>query len=121
MKVLSLLVLITIFAVIESSLPGFTKKNCSDYGISTNTTKQGYSKDFCASLHVRIPTNKCCYLKYKNGDNDYYNCIELSEQQFWNIEDEVDILKQRIDVKNLICDSSSYLTGSLLLFLLYLF
>ena len=59
MKVLSLLVLIAIFAVIESSIPGFSKKNCSDYELSDegvlNTKGPAFSKDFCRSLHVQNP------------------------------------------------------------------
>ena len=128
MKVLSFLVLIAIFAVIESSLPGFTHKNCTDYmpdylGLGEKYTKQAYSKDFCASLHVKNPTNKCCYLKYKDQEKNYFSCYEVTEDEFWNIKKEIDDLKSlfSFDVKNLICDSSSYLTGSLFLFLLYLF
>ena len=125
MKVLSLLVLIAIFAVIESSIPGFSKKNCSDYELSDegvlNTKGPAFSKDFCRSLHVQNPTNKCCFLKYKEDDNNYYSCYEVTEEEFWDIDKEIDLIKLFIDVKSLVCDSSSYLTGSLLLFLLYLF
>ena len=124
MKVISLLVLIAIFAVIESSIDGFTKKNCSDYEPNwfvPDVSKPAFSKDFCASLHVKEPTNKCCYLKFKDNDNTFYSCYELTEEEFWDIDKEIDDIKIFYDVKNLVCDSSSYLTGSLLLFLLYLF
>ena len=124
MKVLSLLVLIAIFAVIESSIPYFSNKNCSDYEPNwfvLYLSKPAFSKDFCASLHVQEPTNKCCYLKFKNNDNTFYSCHELTEEEFWDIDKEIDAIKSYYDVKNLVCDSSSYLTGSLLLFLLYLF
>ena len=128
MKVLSLLVLIAIFAVIESSIPGFTiKKNCTDYepnfveGLGYGESKPAFSKDFCASLHVEEPTNKCCYLKYKHNDKTFFSCYEVTEEEFWDIDKEIDGIKLLYDVKNLVCDSSSYLTGSLLLFLLYLF
>ena len=124
MKVLSLLVLIAIFAVIESSIPGFTKKNCTDYEpnfeLGYGESKPAFSKDFCASLHVEEPTNKCCYLKYKYNDNTFFSCYEVTEEEFWDIDKEIDGIKLLYDVKNLVCDSS-YLTGSLLLFLLYLF
>ena len=120
MKALSFLVLIAIFTVMDSGIPGFSKKNCKDFS-GTGETQQAYSKGFCKSLHVDDPTHKCCYLKYKNNDNYYYNCVELTENEFWDIDTTIDRLKVSRNVKNLVCDSSSYLYGSLLLILFALF
>ena len=118
MKALSFLILIAIFTVMDSSLVGFHKKNCKEFN-GTRETEQAYSKDFCRSLHVENPTHKCCYLKYKLNNNYYYNCVELTEREFWDIDATIDSLKK--NVKNLVCDSSSYLYGSLLLILFALF
>ena len=122
MKVLSFLVLIAIFSVMESSIPGFSeKKNCDDYFNKTLEERQAYSKDFCRSLHVKDPSHKCCYLKYKKNDSTYFNCVEVTESEFWDIDAKIDSLKNSMDVKKLVCDSSSYLYGSLLLILFALF
>ena len=124
MKVLSFLVLIAIFSVMESSIHGFTpNKKCVDFFNSTAEEKQAYSKDFCRSLHVPDSSHKCCYLKYKNKKNDktFFNCVEVTEAEFWDIDAKIDSLKKSMDVKKLVCDSSSYLYGSLLLILFALF
>ena len=120
MKALSFLILIAIFTVMDSSLVSFSKKNCKEFN-GKGEKQQAYSKDFCRSLHVENPTHKCCYLKYKLNDNYYYNCVELTEREFWDIDATIDSLKNSKDVKNLVCDSSSYLYGSLLLILFALF
>ena len=127
MKVLSFLVLIAIFSVMESSIPGFSvNKQCSDFFNPANPDveeKQAYSKDFCRSLHVTDSSHKCCYLKYKKNDKTYFNCVEVTEAEFWDIDAKIDSLKIKnsMDVKKLVCDSSSYLYGSLLLILFALF
>ena len=123
MKVLSFLVLIAIFSVMESSIPGFTpKKNC-DYFFNKGLVeeRQAYSKDFCRSLHVTDSSHKCCYLKYIKNDKTFFNCVEVTEAEFWDIDAKIDSLKKSMDVKKLVCDSSSYLYGSLLLILFALF
>ena len=122
MKVLSFLVLIAIFSVMESSIPGFREnKQCSDFFNKTLEERQAYSKDFCRSLHVTDSSHKCCYLKYKKNDKTFFNCVEVTEAEFWDIDAKIDSLKNSMDVKKLVCDSSSYLYGSLLLILFALF
>ena len=61
------------------------------------------------------------YKLNKLNNNYYYNCVELTEREFWDIDATIDSLKKSKDVKNLVCDSSSYLYGSLLLILFALF
>ena len=121
MKVVSLLVFIIAISTIESSLRGFTDKACTDY-LGTTLEKQAFSKDFCRTLALDDDTNKCCYVRYKIGDNTYYNCAELSIEEFYNM----DSAKSKVagqtggDVKSLVCDSSSYLYSSLFLLLIAL-
>ena len=111
----------------ESSIPGFSVKNCDDFfnpAVEKQVEeRQAYSKDFCRSLHVKDPSHKCCYLKYKKYEKTYFNCVEVTEAEFWDIDAKIDSLKKsmEMDVKKLVCDSSSYLYGSLLLILFALF
>ena len=123
MKVYSLLVFIAIFIGINSSIDGFNpNKKCSDYQGSLEKDKQAYSKDFCKTLQYDSD-KKCCYIKYKKSDKYYFNCIELTSEQFWNIKDTKKTLESGHyeKVKNIVCDSSSFLKSSFLLILLFLF
>ena len=122
MKVASILIFILAISLIESSIRGFTDKTCSSYYNKTDLEHQAFSKDFCRSLEQDKYT-KCCYMRYKIGDNTYYNCIELSLNQFYNVKDEISSRSSATgwDIKSLVCDSSSYLYGSLFLLLIFLF
>ena len=62
-------------------------------------------------------------MNYKKNDRTYFNCVEVTESEFWDIDAKIDSLKNSmdVDVKKLVCDSSSYLYGSLLLILFALF
>ena len=119
MKVVSLLVFIIIICTIESALTEFSYKLCSNFNGTTLDT-QGFSKDFCRSLDVTSSTNKCCYVKYKKDDKTYYNCVELTPKQFYNIKDTKSSLELDGTVKSIVCDSSSYLYISLFLLLIAL-
>ena len=122
MKVFSLLVIIAVISSISSTLTGFTNKTCSSYSNKTDEDHQAFSKDFCRTLGVTSSTNKCCYVKRKlSNDRYYYNCIEITQAQFYDIKDTKDRLSSLGEIKNIICDSSSYLSGSLLLLLFFLF
>ena len=121
MKVTQLFILIALFCSIKSALKGFTAKFCNDF-YGTTEDKQGFSKDFCRSLAVE-GYKKCCMIKYRTDGNTYYNCIELTATEFNDIDDAIyNYGKNRgIEIKSLECDSSSYLYGSLLLLLVFLF
>ena len=121
MKVASLLIFIAAISFIESSVRGFTDKTCTEYYNKQDEEHQAFSKDFCRSLE-QDKDHKCCYIKYKVGDNTYFNCIPLTLNQFYNVKS----IKENgddkgWDVKNIVCDSSSYLYGSLFLLLIFLF
>ena len=123
MKVYSLLVFIAIFIGINSSIGGFsTGKKCTDYQKNDQEDKQAYSKDFCKTLQYDSD-KKCCYIKYKKSDKYYFNCHELTSEQFWNIKDTKKTLETEYyeKIKNIVCDSSSFLKSSFLLILLFLF
>ena len=121
MKVASLLIFIAAISFIESSVRGFTDKTCSDYYNKQDEEHQAFSKDFCRSLE-QDKDNKCCYIKYKKDDKTYFNCIPLTLNQFYNVKNIKDAgADQNWDVKNIVCDSSSYLYGSLFLLLIFLF
>ena len=125
MKVTQLFIFIALFCSIKSGLKGFTAKSCNDF-YGTTEEKQGFSKDFCRSLAVD-GYKKCCMMKYRKSDGKtYYNCIELTASEFNKIDDTIDYYEKAstistIDIKSLECDSSSYLYGSLLLLLVFLF
>ena len=121
MKVSSIFLLITLFALIESSLDGFTTKKCSQYsGILDEN--QAYSRGFCRSLYLDDGYAQCCYVKYKIGENTYYNCAQLTLAEYYDIDTAKDALEAKgWDVKSLECTSSSYLYGSFLLLLFILF
>ena len=121
MKVSSIFLLISLFALMKSSLDGFTTKYCSDYS-GTTSDKQAYSRGFCRSLAIEENYAQCCYVKYKIGDNTYYNCAQLTLAEYYDIDVAKDNLKAKgWDVKSLECTSSSYLYGSFLLLLFILF
>ena len=122
MKVYSLLVIIAIIVGINSRLQGFYEKHCSEYQHNHNEQFQAYSKDFCRTLALKHSDNKCCYVKYKEGDGHYFNCHELTLSQFYDIKSTKKALESTYgDIKKIVCDSSSFLRGSLLLLLFFLF
>ena len=121
MKVASLLIFIAAISLIESSVRGFTDKTCTQYFNKQDEEHQAFSKDFCASLE-QDKDHKCCYIKYKKDDKTYFNCMELTLSEFYNVKNIKDAgAGQGWDVKNIVCDSSSYLYGSLFLLLIFLF
>ena len=122
MKVFSIFLLISLFALMESSLNTFSTQKCSDYERTTDLEHQAFSRSFCRSLQLDESYAQCCYLKYKIGDNTYYNCAQITLAEYYDI----DVAKKRYksynyDVKSLECTSSSYLYGSFLLLLFILF
>ena len=122
MKVFSIFLLISLFALMESSLNTFSTQKCSDYERTTDLEHQAFSRSFCRSLQLDESYAQCCYLKYKIGDNTYYNCAQITLAEYYDI----DVAKDRYkgynyDVKSLECTSSSYLYGSFLLLLFILF
>ena len=110
-------------AVVFSSLSGFSDKKCIDYYDTTDEEHQAFSKDFCRTLALSGEGEKCCYMKYKIGDKTYFNCIQMTLNQFYNIKEYKKSLKDdaKWNIKSIECDSSSYLYGSLLLLLVFLF
>ena len=123
MKVASLLIFIAAISLIESSVRGFSDKTCQDYYNKTDEQHQAFSKDFCRTLEYDQEHKKCCYVKYKKGDSTYFNCVELSLNEFYNIKEEKErrAAQNNWDIKSIVCDSSSYLYGSLFLLLIFLF
>ena len=125
MKVNTILILFTVISFINSSLSGFPSKSCTDYsnkqGVHEST--QAFSKDFCRTLKVSDSSNLCCFLKYKMETQTFYNCAEVTQAEFQDIDQKISNLETSYgyDVKSLECNSSSYLFGSLLLFLVFLF
>ena len=123
MKVSSIFLLISLFAVMESHLTGFDTKYCSDY-YGQGNNQQAYSRGFCRSLSLNqnLEAAQCCYVKYKIGDNTYYNCLPLTLAQYYDIDAAIDYYEgeYKWDIKSLECTSSSYLYGSFLLLLFIL-
>ncbi len=123
MKAATILLFISLLYAIKSTLQGFNNKWCTDYENNQNEDYQAFSKDFCDTLALEDSQNKCCYVKYKKNNGTYYNCVELTPSQFYNIKD----LKKAFetnngcDVKTIECESSSYLYGSILLIFILLF
>ena len=125
MKVITILILFTVISIINSSLNEFTSKSCTDYfnkqGVDEST--QAFSKDFCRTLKVSDSSNLCCFLKYKMETHTFYNCAEVNQAEFQDIDQKISNLETSysFNVKSLECSSSSYLFGSLLLLLVFLF
>ena len=125
MKVITILILFTVISFINSSLSGFLPKSCNDYfnkqGVDEST--QAFSKDFCRTLKVSDSSNLCCFLKYKMETQTFYNCAEVTQAEFQDIDQKISNLETSysFNVKSLECSSSSYLFGSLLLLLVFLF
>ena len=117
MKVITLLLFIASISIINSGLDGFSQKTCSQYHNKKDEEHQAFSKDFCRTLGVEDPENKCCYVKYETDNGTYYNCYELTQAEFYNIKTVRDALKASSGLKTIECDSSSYLYGSLILIL----
>ena len=123
MKVASLLIFIAAISFIESSVRGFTDKTCTEYYNKQDEEHQAFSKDFCRSLGITEGGDKCCYIKYKTESGYYYNCVQVTMSDFYNIKEYRDSLEtiRGWDIKSIECDSSSYLYASLLLLLVFLF
>ena len=129
MKVATLLIFLASLAFSIAQLEGFNNgKTCSDYYNKQDRGHQAYSKDFCRTL--LLSGYKCCFLKYEvqetDGKKTYYNCADLTYNQFVRIDDAKSDIRNEINLdgfnlKSLECDSSSYLYGSLLLLLVLLF
>ena len=94
---------------------------------TTNKHFSAYSLDACRSYYYTENSEKCCYLKYTFNSNTYYTCIRLTLEQFYDIDTFISNIENDKDncpgceVKELLCDSSSYLYSSLALILLLLF
>ena len=123
MKAYSLLLIFAVIFGIKSSLDTFSLKFCNYY--LPNTTNYAYSRDFCRSLAIGTSNAyQCCYLRYKNVDATYHNCVPLTLAQFYDIDTAKENVKTAYsisDLKSLECTSSTYLYGSFLLLLLILF
>ena len=122
MKVSSIFLLISLFALMESNLDTFTTKKCTDY-YGQKLAQQAFSRGFCRSLQIEESYAQCCYLKYKFGDKTYYNCAQITLAEYYDIDKAKDRFKneESLDVKSIECTSSSYLYGSFLLLLFILF
>ncbi len=124
MRVSSIFLLISLFALMESSLSGFEKRYCNNY-FGTGRSQQAYSKGFCRSLSLdnNLEAAQCCYVKYKYNENTYYNCIPVTLAQYYDIDSAKDYFENanNWDIKSIECTSSSYLYGSFLLLLFILF
>ena len=121
MKVASLLIFIAAISFIESSVRGFTDKTCTQFFDKDDEDHQAFSKDFCRSLE-QDKDHKCCYIKYEYNGKTLFNCIELTLNDFYNVKNIKDNgANKGWDVKSIVCDSSSYLYGSLFLLLIFLF
>ena len=125
MKYIKLLLFAVIISVIKSDLDGyFTLQTCGNFNGQTasidGAKNQAFSKDFCRALYTT--SGKCCYCKYKKGDQTFYNCVELTLAEYYDIDKTIHKLEDErdIDIKSLECDSSSYLYGSLLFLLAFL-
>jgi len=121
MKVSTIFLLISLFAMMKSTLTGFGTKYCKDYW-GQEPEQQAYSRGFCRSLAIDSGYAQCCYLKYKIGQTTYYNCAQLTLTEYYDIDSKIQSLESgEWDVKSLECTSSSYLYGSFLLLLFILF
>ena len=110
-------------STVMSALIGFNKKVCTDYYNKQNEDNQAFSKDFCRTLGLTNDGDKCCYVKYKINENYFFNCVQIDMEEFYNIKEYKNRLEtlNSWDIKSIECDSSSYLYGSLLLLLVFLF
>jgi hypothetical protein len=124
MKVSSIFLLISLFAMMESSLTGFETKYCDDYYDKDLENRQAFSKGYCRSLSLEnnLEAAQCCYVKYKKNDQTYYNCVPVTLAQYYDIDKAIDYFEDQHgwDIKSLECTSSSYLYGSFLLLLFIL-
>ena len=118
----TIFIFFVILIVIKAQLDSFTHKTCAEYDPIQNSgnAKPAYSKDFCRTLSYDTNNKKCCFFKYKGEDGyNYYHCLELYNSEYLDINNKIKSLNY--NVKSLECDSSSYLYGSFLLFLIFLF
>ena len=123
MKVFYFLVLIAFIYEIESNLFGFTNnKTCSEYyGYKTRKT-QAYSYDFCRTLRIDSGYDRCCFMKVKcNNSEYYYNCAPITLAQYYDIKNTIKTIESNysIGIRSLYC-SSSFLSVSILLILVFL-
>ena len=119
MKIQNLLLFLILFLATKSELDDFSLKKCSEY----ESSKHAYSLDFCRSTQYDETTEKCCYYRYEFNGITYHHCKRITAIEFYNIDGKIDDLEKNtnIKVKELLCDSSSYLYSSLFLIFALLF
>ena len=114
MKMISCFLIILLVCSIQSALDGFSQKNCDAYEMNKESA---FSIDFCRSTYYDY-NKRCCFLQYEDPNEvTHYHCILLSETQWAEIDDYIDILETDPDIEDVeILDChSSYLYASLLL------
>ena len=123
-----LLILLTIIIGLNSQiLESYTKKKCEDYGIGK---KEAYSLDFCRStLYDCDDCFQCCYMKYEMNGVTHHTCQNVTIDKFYDIDGTIKALEDGyklshlvdVNIKELVCDSCTYLYISLTILLLLLF
>ena len=121
MKTFQILIIATIICMFKTE---FERADCEAY---EPDGKSAFSLDFCRSTYFTDEFYRCCFIKYKDtDDNRQYHCIGLDFNEFSNIDDYIDNLESSSsypkinEVTSLDC-SSNFLFGSILLLLSLLF
>ena len=122
MKTFQILIIATIICMFKTELD-FERADCEAY---EPDGKSAFSLDFCRSTYFSDEFYRCCFIKYKDtNDNRQYHCLGLDFDDFSKIDDIIDSLEAGSfvtginEVTSLDC-SSNFLFSSILLLLLSL-
>ncbi len=121
MKAVHILIAIVLFCAVKTEIDYFGYKNCTDYlPTKSDTNLPAFSIDFCSTTNYdKDNYPRCCFIKWETGDGKRrYNCYLITLHELAHIDDTIDSVANSLGgkVKSLDC-KSSYLFGSLLLFL----
>ena len=121
MKAIHILLAIVLFCAAKTETDYFGHKNCTDYHPTINDSNlPAFSLDFCRTTDY--DSNKyprCCFMRWETSDGKRrYNCYRIKIQELADIDSTISTLESSLQgkIKSLDC-KSSYLFGSLLIFL----
>ena len=128
MKMIQYFLLILLICATNSTVDGFTQKNCREYDITYDNHEGEYafSLDFCRTTAYDNVNERCCFLQYEDENEiTHYHCHIVSMLDFADIDEYIDNKLEGkrpgvVDLEILDCHSS-YLYASLLLILALIF
>ena len=91
-------------------------------GIDSNSNSNSLSEDYCRTLRVEVDYTHCCYVKYRDSNNnERKDCWQLTDDAYENIKRFKDYTKQQGTYSKLTIKCSANFISSSLFILFSLF